>query len=173
MLTVAIRRCTTQKNRGFAFGLYYSIMNVAALASGPVVDGFNIGFPNGIHVGNRNLSGNRFVILSCSLSTFVSLLVALFILKDIKVVETDDASVAVIVSSNPLHASDVDTEGTYIYCDVCVYIHISITDMTYPSQGSHTAQTAHPSLLHQRIKRPHAKHGHLCAHQRRFGVMQH
>ena len=29
MLTVGIRRYTTVLNRGFAFGLYYSVMNIA------------------------------------------------------------------------------------------------------------------------------------------------
>lgn len=38
VLTTGIRRYTTLSNRGFAFGLFYVIMNVAALISGPVVD---------------------------------------------------------------------------------------------------------------------------------------
>ena len=37
MLTVGIRRYTNEQNRGFAFGLYYSVMNIAAFLSGPVV----------------------------------------------------------------------------------------------------------------------------------------
>lgn len=47
MLTVGIKRYTNTTNRGFAFGLYYSIMNVAAFVAGPIVDMFNIGFKNG------------------------------------------------------------------------------------------------------------------------------
>lgn len=38
VLTTGIRRYTTEANRGFAFGLFYVVMNVAALLSGPVVD---------------------------------------------------------------------------------------------------------------------------------------
>jgi dipeptide/tripeptide permease len=38
VLTTGIRRYTNETNRGFAFGLFYVIMNVAALISGPVVD---------------------------------------------------------------------------------------------------------------------------------------
>ena len=38
VLTIGIRRYTTVQNRGFAYGLFYVIMNVAALVSGPVVD---------------------------------------------------------------------------------------------------------------------------------------
>ncbi|KAG7340712.1 major facilitator superfamily transporter [Nitzschia inconspicua] len=38
VLTTGIRRYTNETNRGFAFGLFYVIMNVAALISGPAVD---------------------------------------------------------------------------------------------------------------------------------------
>lgn len=38
VLTTGIRRYTNESNRGFAFGLFYVIMNVAALLSGPIVD---------------------------------------------------------------------------------------------------------------------------------------
>jgi proton-dependent oligopeptide transporter, POT family len=38
VLTTGIRRYTNDNARGFAFGLFYVIMNVAALLSGPVVD---------------------------------------------------------------------------------------------------------------------------------------
>jgi len=38
VLTTGIRRYTNESSRGFAFGLFYVIMNVAALLSGPVVD---------------------------------------------------------------------------------------------------------------------------------------
>ena len=38
VLTTGIRRYTKETNRGFAFGLFYVIMNVAALLSGPLVD---------------------------------------------------------------------------------------------------------------------------------------
>lgn len=34
MLTVGIRRYTNTDNRGFAFGLFYSVMNIAAFVSG-------------------------------------------------------------------------------------------------------------------------------------------
>ena len=40
VLTVGIRRYTRVSNRGFAFGLYYVIMNVGALVAGPMVDAF-------------------------------------------------------------------------------------------------------------------------------------
>jgi hypothetical protein len=43
MLTVAIKRYTHSANRGFAFGLFYSVMNIAAFASGILVDAITLG----------------------------------------------------------------------------------------------------------------------------------
>jgi POT family proton-dependent oligopeptide transporter len=42
MLTIGIKRYTKKANRGFAYGLFYAIMNIAALVSGPVIDFFNV-----------------------------------------------------------------------------------------------------------------------------------
>jgi len=47
MLTVGIKRYTNRANRGFAFGLYYSVMNIAAFVCGPMIDGLNIGLKGG------------------------------------------------------------------------------------------------------------------------------
>lgn len=38
VLTIGLRRYTNNENRGFAFGLFYVIMNVGALIAGPLVD---------------------------------------------------------------------------------------------------------------------------------------
>ena len=38
VLTIGIRRYTKVQNRGFAYGLFYVVMNLAALMSGPIVD---------------------------------------------------------------------------------------------------------------------------------------
>lgn len=92
MLTVAIKRYTTSKRRGFAFGLYYSVMNVAALVSGPVVDILNIGIRNGLTIGNLHLSGNRLVILTCTISNLISLYIATKHIREIKI--TDEADLA-------------------------------------------------------------------------------
>lgn len=45
VLTTAIRRYTQISSQGFAFGLFYVIMNVAALLSGPAVDMLTIWYP--------------------------------------------------------------------------------------------------------------------------------
>ena len=61
VLTVGIRRYTNESNRGFAFGLFYVIMNVAALLSGPTVDLCTIYFENERQDGNgeENENGRR------------------------------------------------------------------------------------------------------------------
>jgi proton-dependent oligopeptide transporter, POT family len=88
MLTVAIKRYTTAKRRGFAFGLYYSVMNVAALVSGPVVDVLNIGLRDGLSLGpHLHLSGNRLVILTCTVSNLLSLYIAMRYIREIKMTE--------------------------------------------------------------------------------------
>jgi len=47
VLTTGIRRYTDERSRGFAFGLFYVVMNVAALISGPVVDALTIWYKGG------------------------------------------------------------------------------------------------------------------------------
>ena len=47
VLTTGIRRYTNEHCRGFAFGLFYVIMNIAALLSGPVVDALTIWYKGG------------------------------------------------------------------------------------------------------------------------------
>jgi proton-dependent oligopeptide transporter, POT family len=91
MLTVAIKRYTTLKRRGFAFGLYYSVMNVAALVSGPVVDLLNIGLRDGLSLGSHlHLSGNRLVIMTCTVSNLLSLWIALRYIREIKIAENEE-----------------------------------------------------------------------------------
>ena len=47
VLMTGIRRYTHVKNRGFAFGIFYVVMNIAALLAGPVVDFFTIVYKGG------------------------------------------------------------------------------------------------------------------------------
>ncbi|KAJ1433376.1 major facilitator superfamily domain-containing protein [Ochromonadaceae sp. CCMP2298] len=75
MLTVGIKRYTHPGNRGFAFGLFYSVMNVAAFVSGPVVDLLNIGCRGGVRAFGRSWSGYRLVILTTSVVYVTSLVV--------------------------------------------------------------------------------------------------
>ena len=47
VLTVGVRRYTTTENRGFAFGLYYVVMNVGALVAGMLVDALTAHYRRG------------------------------------------------------------------------------------------------------------------------------
>lgn len=85
MLTVGIRRYTNSSNRGFAFGLYYSVMNIAAFVSGPVVDILNIGLKDGIVISNTKWSGNRLVILTASSVCICSVILTYTSLREVRV----------------------------------------------------------------------------------------
>ena len=84
VLTTGIRRYTNEENRGFAFGLFYVIMNVAALLSGPVVDACTIIYDEEKDDGagralveeySWTLSGYRLVILSGIIANIVAVIV--------------------------------------------------------------------------------------------------
>lgn len=90
MLTVGIRRYTNTQNRGFAFGLYYAVMNLAAFVSGPVVDILNVSLHNGATIFGARYSGNRLVIVSSSLVCLLSVVLTYTSLREIRV--SDSAS---------------------------------------------------------------------------------
>eukprot|EP01083_Nonionella_stella_P012632 35780_1 len=97
VLTVGIRRYTNEDNRGFAFGLFYVIMNVAALLSGPTVDLCTIYFDNLKNDQDQNnrrmedaapaewaFNGYRLIILLGILANIVACLITISV-KEIKV----------------------------------------------------------------------------------------
>ena len=103
VLSVGIRRYTTDENRGFAFGLFYVIMNFAALLSGPTTDFCTIYFENARKANNDNarrfleedenyeitwtLSGYRLVILIGIIANILACFITLSV-KEIKVAST-------------------------------------------------------------------------------------
>lgn len=103
VLTVGIRRYTTEANRGFAFGLFYVIMNVAALLSGPVVDYCTILYKEddkggryldqgqGYEAQEWSLTGYRLVVLLGIFSNIVACFVS-FRVKEIKVGNTQNGT---------------------------------------------------------------------------------
>jgi POT family proton-dependent oligopeptide transporter len=113
VLTIGIRRYSTEKNRGFCFGLFYVIMNVAALLSGPIVDYCTILFKHtgesidingirsldeegGVEFSNDDykeweLTGYRLVILLGIIANVVACIVTVTV-KEIKVVEDSGSS---------------------------------------------------------------------------------
>ena len=48
MLTIAIKRLVRDADRTVSFGLFYAMMNVAALLSGFAIDALRLGLPRGI-----------------------------------------------------------------------------------------------------------------------------
>ncbi len=113
VLTIGLRRYTDNENRGFAFGLFYVVMNVGALVAGPLVDILTRYYNN--NVDNEDaaneynddattamtavwrMTSNRGIILSGVIANFVAVFVA-FSVREIKVdsnshvpTATDDA----------------------------------------------------------------------------------
>lgn len=78
MLTIGIKKVTDKNNRGFAFALFYTIMNVAAFVTGPIVDAFNVGRDSDEKVPGTSLTGNRFVIMTCILCSLTSFVVVTY-----------------------------------------------------------------------------------------------
>jgi MFS family permease len=100
VLMTGIRRYTTTKNRGFAFGIFYVVMNIAALLSGPIVDILTIWYKgdsdsdstSSIVDANGNkkwsLTSYRAIILSGIIANTIAFLVT-FTVREIKVVDDD------------------------------------------------------------------------------------
>jgi len=84
VLTLGIKRYTTLQSRGFAFGIFYAVMNVAALVSGLMVDTLEMVFKPGCDMFGSHFSAKRLLLLSGALATALSLVVASFF-REIKV----------------------------------------------------------------------------------------
>ena len=110
VLTIGLRRYTNNENRGFAFGLFYVIMNVGALIAGPLVDVMtryynnNSSSSDGVDQGSDlaadgeyyedsitvaataewSMTSNRAIILSGVIANFFAVFVA-FSVREIKV----------------------------------------------------------------------------------------
>jgi len=99
IMTIAIKRYTNSRNRTFAFSLFYSMMNVAALMAGPAVDISRNLFRDGVTWDLRflgiehvlKLTGLRIVVFSSAMATAAICLVVLFGIREVEV----DASGAV------------------------------------------------------------------------------
>lgn len=102
VLVIGIRRYSTEKNRGFNFGLFYVIMNFAALLSGPLVDYCTISYEsdrgedeqrmlqeayaNGEEV-QWSLTGYRLIVLLGIVTNVLACIVTISV-KEIKVCES-------------------------------------------------------------------------------------
>eukprot|EP00580_Thalassiosira_gravida_P001210 CAMPEP_0201599428 /NCGR_PEP_ID=MMETSP0492-20130828/880_1 /ASSEMBLY_ACC=CAM_ASM_000837 /TAXON_ID=420259 /ORGANISM="Thalassiosira gravida, Strain GMp14c1" /LENGTH=531 /DNA_ID=CAMNT_0048061997 /DNA_START=185 /DNA_END=1780 /DNA_ORIENTATION=- len=102
VLTVGIRRYTNEENRGFAFGLFYVVMNVGALVAGPLVDVLTVYYNEKADGDNEiiadaatassswTMTSNRAIILSGVVANFIAVIVA-FTVREIKVDSADSA----------------------------------------------------------------------------------
>jgi POT family proton-dependent oligopeptide transporter len=138
VLTVGIRRYTNEENRGFAFGLFYVVMNIGALVAGPLVDILTIYYNGGetedvqdssnddefeaeIVPSTWVMTTNRAIILSGVVANFFAVGVA-FSVREIKVdasTKTQPPSDSAVVgtgnnnlsSSNSNDGSDDEGDG--------------------------------------------------------------
>lgn len=80
VMTIAIKRLTSDADRTVSFGIFYAMMNVAALISGFAIDGLRLGLPQGLSPGDPTsvlASPVRVVVFSTVFSSIVALLVSL------------------------------------------------------------------------------------------------
>ena len=79
VLMTGIRRYTHEHNRGFAFGIFYVVMNVAALISGPIVDILTIWYKGGDdaeNAGDDEVMGQEGAIKDWSLSSYRAIILS-------------------------------------------------------------------------------------------------
>eukprot|EP00300_Choanocystis_sp_HF-7_P042714 c9421_g1_i1.p1 GENE.c9421_g1_i1~~c9421_g1_i1.p1 ORF type:complete len:499 (-),score=121.94 c9421_g1_i1:84-1580(-) len=89
VMMTGIRRYTDSSNRTAAFGLFYQVMNVAALIAGPTVDTLREVIPKD-PTGNT-LSSYRVVILSGAVATALGLVIVLLFVREVEA--SDDGEV--------------------------------------------------------------------------------
>jgi len=96
VLSMGIKRYTTSRNRGFAFGMFYVVMNVAALCSGLIIDLMEIKMHSGMTIDGTHYSPRRLILLSGVMLSFIGLLTSL-LFREIRVGEDDEEIQAMIV----------------------------------------------------------------------------
>ena len=80
VMTIAVKRYTSPKARSMAFGLFYTVMNVAALVNGLALDALRKRVCHGVSFLGISLSdGNRVVVASGAVSAAIALVVTLFL----------------------------------------------------------------------------------------------
>lgn len=84
VMVIGVKRYTTSASRGFAFGLFYSLMNVAALINGVVYDLFRVRLKHGLQIeslGSRSVlnDGMRLLVLLCAATSAIGWLITMFL----------------------------------------------------------------------------------------------
>jgi len=92
IMTIGIKRYTNSTNRTYAFSFYYSVMNIAALLAGPLVDVFRSSFKSGLHIFGYEFSALRLVLVSSAVTTFAMLLIVFIGIREVEVDEHGNVS---------------------------------------------------------------------------------
>ncbi|KAH7619689.1 hypothetical protein NADE_006520 [Nannochloris sp. 'desiccata'] len=84
VMTISVKRYTTELNRGFAFSLFYTLMNVAALSQGLLLDVFRLTFKDGFHIGSLDSNhvlnnGTRLFVASGCITSIAGLVITFFL----------------------------------------------------------------------------------------------
>jgi MFS family permease len=81
VMTIAIKRYSTPANRGFAYGLFYTVMNLAALANGFLLDFLRVWLCDGFNVTSLPPEhwlndGNRLIVASGAVTSLAGLCIS-------------------------------------------------------------------------------------------------
>lgn len=84
VMTISVKRYTTELNRGFAFSLFYTLMNVAALSQGLLLDVFRLTFKDGFHIDSLDSdhvlnNGTRLFVASGCITSIAGLVITVFL----------------------------------------------------------------------------------------------
>jgi len=98
VLTLGIRRYTTDRTRAFAYSVYYVVMNISACLAGISADLVRKTFKEGLtvhvpYVLNTHLTNYRVLLLIGTLASFANLCVAFFV-REINVIDHNEPVVA-------------------------------------------------------------------------------
>lgn len=97
IMTIGIKRYTNDSNCTFGYSLFYSIMNVAALMAGPIVDFFRNIFSDGYSLyipgyGLVYLSALRMVVITSAISSACLLIISAMSMREVELDEHGNIS---------------------------------------------------------------------------------
>jgi hypothetical protein len=103
-----VKRFTTTKARSLAFGLFYTVMNIAALINGFAVDALRKWMCHGIKLPWITLTdGNRVVVASGAVSAAIALMVTFFLSSAVE----EEALAHVGGVGGAVHVEAIETTG--------------------------------------------------------------
>mmetsp|Transcript_413 Transcript_413/g.968 ORF Transcript_413/g.968 Transcript_413/m.968 type:complete len:562 (-) Transcript_413:87-1772(-) len=77
VMAVAVRRLTNDETRGFAFGMFYVMMNAGGVFTGILIDYFGIAWKPSPWTPSF-MTGNRMIMLSCALASVLGVVLSTF-----------------------------------------------------------------------------------------------